>query len=284
MRDQLEEAHKHQQDGYGQAQHMNQVELPKRFYKDVDVVRGEEGFSITLDGRLLRTPGKKIDVVLPALSIAQEMAAEWAAQDKFIDPATMPMTRLINSALESGEEMVPAFRAEIGKFAGNDLLLYRADSPHELVEAQERSWDDALVKLARKFDVAFQPTFGIIHQPQPVSTLERLDATLEGQGLLSLTALVSITGLTGSGLLAIALLYQLLTPDEVWTAAHLDEDHQIRLWGEDEEAMDRRQKRRIEFDIAVFVVDALRSGLLASRLLALNSTRKPIGGVGGNLA
>jgi Chaperone required for the assembly of the mitochondrial F1-ATPase len=258
MRDQLEEAHKHRDDGYGRAQHLNQVELPKRFYTAVDVARGEEGYAITLDGRTLRTPGKKISVVLPVLGIAQAMAAEWAAQEKVINPATMPLTRLINSALESGEEMVPAFRAEIGKFVSNDLLLYRADSPQELVAEQERLWDDVLVRLARKFEVSFQPTIGIIHQPQPVSTLEKLDATLEGQGLLSLTALVSITGLTGSGLLTIALLHQLVSPDEVWTAAHVDEDHQIRLWGEDEEAAERRAKRRVEFDVAVSVVDALR--------------------------
>jgi len=258
MRDQLEEAHRHQDDGYGRAQHLNKVELPKRFYKTVDVARSEDGFSVTLDGRQLRTPGKKIPVILPVLSLAQEMAGEWAAQSEFIDPATMPMTRLINSAVESGEEMVPAFRAEIGKFAGNDLLLYRADSPQELVSEQERVWDGALVRLARKFDVAFQPTIGIIHQPQPVSTLEKLDAALEGQGLLSLTALVSITGLTGSGLLAIALLHQLVSADEVWLAAHVDEDHQIRLWGEDEEASERRAKRRVEFDVAVSVVEALR--------------------------
>ena len=258
MRDQLKEAHKHRDDGYGRAQHLNQVELPKRFYATVDVARGEDGFHITLDGRPLKTPGKKIAVVLPVLTIAQTMATEWAAQDKVIDPATMPLTRLINSALESGEEMVPAFRAEIGKFASNDLLLYRADSPQELVAEQERIWDDVLVKLARKFEVAFQPTIGIIHQAQPVSTLEKLDRTLEGQGLLGLTALVSITGITGSGLLAIALLYQLVSADEVWLAAHVDEDHQIRLWGEDEEASERRAKRRVEFDVAVSVVEALR--------------------------
>lgn len=258
MRDQLEDALKNQDAGYGQAQHMNQIELPKRFYRDVDVVRSEDGFQITLDGRPLKTPGRKNLVVLPALSLAQAMAEEWAAQETYINPATMPMTRLINSAVESGEEMVPAFREEVGKFVGNDLLLYRADSPQELVADQERVWDDVLVKVARKFEVGFQPTIGIIHQPQPVNTLKTLDSALEGQGLLSLTALVSITGLTGSGILAIALLHQLVTADEAWVAAHVDEDHQIRLWGEDEEAAERRAKRRVEFDIAVSVVEGLR--------------------------
>jgi chaperone required for assembly of F1-ATPase len=260
MRDQLEDAQKHINDGYGRAQHLNKVELPKRFYRQVDVARSAEGFSVTLDGRQVRTPGKKVPVVVPALSVAQTMAEEWAAQGEFIDPATMPMVRLVNSAVESGEEMIPEFRAEVIKFAGNDLLLYRADTPQDLVDEQERVWDGALVKVARHFDVAFQPTIGIIHQPQPAKTLEKLDQALEGQGLLPLTALVSITGLTGSGILALALLHKLMTPDEVWTAAHVDEDHQIRLWGEDEEAMERRAKRRIEFDTAVAVVHPVNAG------------------------
>ena len=259
MRDQLEDALNNQEFGYGQAQHINPIDLPKRFYKTVDVARLDDGYAVTLDGKQTRTPGRKLPVIVPALSIAQAMATEWAAQDKYVDPTTMPMVRLINSAVESGEENVPAFRAEIGKFAGNDLLLYRADTPQELVDDQELHWDGALVTLARHFDVAFQPTIGIIHQPQPASTLTKLDTALEGQGLLSLTALVSITGLTGSGLLAIALLHQLLTADQVWTAAHVDEDHQIRLWGEDDEAMTRRAKRRVEFDTAVSVVEALRA-------------------------
>ncbi|MBF0678564.1 MAG: ATPase [Devosia sp.] len=258
MRDQLEDAHKHMNDGYGRAQHLNKVELPKRFYKEVDVARVDDGYAVTLDGRQVRTPGHKIPIFVPALSIAQTLAAEWAAQGEFINPATMPMVRLINSAVESGDEKIPEFRAEVGKFAAGDLLLYRADSPQELVADQEREWDGALIALARKFDVAFQPTIGIIHQEQPAETLRKLDLALENEGLLSLTALVSITGITGSGLLAIGLLHGLFTPDQVWTAAHVDEDHQIRLWGEDEEASERRAKRRVEFDIAVAVVEALK--------------------------
>src|SRR5690606_30354207 len=91
MRDQLEDAHKHMNDGYGRAQHLNKVELPKRFYKEVDVARVDDGYAVTLDGRQVRTPGHKIPIFVPALSIAQTLAAEWVAQGEFIDPATMPM-------------------------------------------------------------------------------------------------------------------------------------------------------------------------------------------------
>lgn len=258
MRDQLEEALQHTQDGYGRAQHLQQVELPKRFYKDVGVAPFEGGFVVTLDGRQLRTPGKKVPIILPALSIAQTMAEEWAAQGEFVDARTMPTTRLINSAVESGEEAVPLFREEIIKFASGDLMLYRADSPQELVSQQEVSWDRPLVAISRHFGVAFQPTIGIIHQPQPQSTLDRLAESLTDEGLFVLTALVSITGLTGSGLLAIAFWSRLISAEEVWSAAHVDEDFQISQWGEDEEAAERRAKRRAEFDSAIAVLQAMR--------------------------
>ena len=258
MRDQLDDIQKHLNDGYGRAQHLNRVELPKRFYKDVAAGPFEGGFVVTLDGRPVKTPGKKLPVIVPSATIATTMAGEWAGQGEFINPATMPMVRLINSAVESGEEMVPAFRDEIIKFAAGDLLLYRAESPQELVSEQEVAWDNALTVLARHFGVSFQPTVGIIHQDQPKATLDRLAQSLTEENLFTLTALVSITGLTGSGLLAIGLLHRLFSAEQVWRAAHVDEDYQISQWGQDEEAAERRAKRREEFDIAVAVVDALR--------------------------
>jgi chaperone required for assembly of F1-ATPase len=257
MREFLEDAEAHRDDGYGRAQHLNKVELPKRFYKEVGVGSAPGGFAVTLDGKTPRTPAQK-PVVVPQQALAEAMAAEWAAQGEFIDPRTMPIVRLVNSGIEAGEERHAALRAEIVKYAGNDLLLYRADHPRELVAEQERLWDAALVLLARRFEIGFQPTIGILHQPQPAPTLERLAASLADTNLIEAVTLNSLTGITGSGLLAIALREGLMSAEDVWTAAHVDEDHNIRLWGEVHEARDRREKRRLEFDAAVKVLGIVR--------------------------
>jgi chaperone required for assembly of F1-ATPase len=105
--------------------------------------------------------------------------------------------------------------------------------------------------------VTFQPTIGILFQPQPQQTLERLSSALADEPLLTLAAMNSIMSITGSGLLAIALRHRLVTAEEVWVAAHVDEDHQIGLWGEVEEITTRRAKRRSEFDAAVRVLELL---------------------------
>lgn len=256
MREFLEDAEKHREDGYGRAQARAQPQLPKRFYKAAGIRRVDGGFAVTLDDRPTKTPGG-VPVVVPFEALAEAIAAEWGGQGDLIDPETMPMLRLVNSALESGEERVPAFRDEVVKYAGNDLLLYRADTPRELVAEQERVWDAALVKIARHFDVGFQPTIGILHQPQPEATLSRLAAAVADETLLPLAALVSITGITGSGLLALALRHHLMTAEEVWIAAHVDEDYNIRLWGEVAEATERRASRRREFDAAVALLGML---------------------------
>lgn len=257
MREFLEEVHKHMDDGYGRAQKAMKDDLPKRFYKDVGVAPAEGGFVVTLDGRPTKTPGRT-PVTVPVSGLATIMAKEWAAQGERIDPRSMPMVRLINSAVESGEGRIPDFRAEVVKYAAGDLMLYRAEAPKELVAEQEAIWDDALVKLARHFGLSFQPTMGIIHQEQPAATLAKLSEVLEGEGLLVLTALVTITGITGSGLLAVGFWHKLFTADHVWTAAHIDEDFQASQWGVDEEAMERRARRKADFDMAVKLLELMR--------------------------
>lgn len=257
MREFLEDADAHREDGYGRAQAHVKRELPKRFYKAATVTLVAGGFAVGLDGRIPKTPGMK-PVVVPTAEIAEAMAAEWSAQGEFIDPETMPLVRLINSAVEAGEESMPALRAEIVKYAGNDMLLYRADSPESLVARQEQHWDAVLVALARHLGIAFQPTVSILHQAQPPATLSKLAAVLEDEPLLPLVAMNAITSITGSGLLAIAHRHGLLDAEQTWLAAHVDEDHNIELWGEVEEITTRRRKRRAEFDSAVRLLAMLK--------------------------
>ncbi|HHG89166.1 MAG TPA: ATPase [Devosia sp.] len=253
MREIIEEAHKHMDDGYGRAQAHTKIQLPKRFYKKAEVGETAEGFSILLDGRATKTPGR-IPVLLPSRDLAKLMAEEWQAQESHIDAASMPVVRLVNSAVEGGKAALGALRGEILSFAGNDLLLFRADSPAELVALQEKHWDAMLTKISRHFSVKFRPVVGVIHQDQPEATLRKLKSSLSDLNHFAATALMSITGLTGSGLLAIALRHGLADGTSVWEAAHVDEDYNARVWGADGEAEARLEKRRAEFDAALKVL------------------------------
>ncbi len=258
MRDMLEEAEAHRTDGYRAAKIANRQPELRRFYKEVSVGPQDGGWAVLLDGKPVRTPGRKI-VAAPSEALAEAMAAEFAAQGEVVQFRDMPIVRLVNAAVEGGAEAAGAMREEIAKFAGTDLLLYRADSPESLVAAQDEAWDPVLVALARRLGVKFQPTIGIVHQAQPAITLQRVRETLEGEGHVALAALLSITNLTGSALLTVALRLGLSDPDAVWTAAHVDEDFNRRQWGEDAEAAARRAFRTAEYEAAVAVLGALGS-------------------------
>ena len=230
--------------------------LPKRFYAEVTATPRGDGHAVHLDGRPLRTPGKLV-LILPTASLAEAIAAEWAAQKDQIDPLTMPLTRLANSVRDQVDGREREVRADIVKYAGSDLVCYRADSPEGLVAAQARAWDPALDWARRVLGCDLAVGTGIVHVAQSAQSraaIETAIAPLEGFRLASAHVM---TTLLGSVVLALAVLHRQVTADDAWAAAHVDEDWQIAKWGADAEAVRRRDARLVEFQAAVRLCDLL---------------------------
>ena len=220
--------------------------LPKRFYNSVAVRDDGTGFALLLDGKPVRTPGKA-KLLLPTRALAEAVAEEWKAQEDHIDPATMPLTKLANSAIDGVAGHERAVIDDIMAHAGSDLLCYRAGGPRGLVEAQRRSWDPVIAWAKSALGAPLALAEGIVHVTQPQASLDRLRERLSDRDPFSLSALHVMTALSGSALLAIAVAEGRLTPEEAWAAAHVDEDWQISQWGEDAEARERRASRRRDF-------------------------------------
>ncbi len=230
-------------------------DLPKRFYKTVDVHAGAAGFRVELDGRPIRSPGGN-HLTVPTRDLGEAVAEEWRRQAELIDPATMPLTRLVNSALDAVCREADRVRADIVNYAGNDLLLYRAASPDELIERQNTIWGPIVGWAEKRLAGRFLLAAGIVHVEQSPETLTAFEKALAPVDPLSLTAVHVITTLTGSALLALAVLERHLTADAAWAAAHMDEDWNMDLWGRDEEALARRETRFAEYGAAVSVLVA----------------------------
>jgi chaperone required for assembly of F1-ATPase len=226
--------------------------LPKRFYKDVTVLEEPNGFAIGLDARKLKTPAKA-DLILPVHAAAEAIAEEWRAQSENIDPRTMPLTRLVNSALDGVARDVPSVIEDTVRYAGSDLVCYRAAEPGGLVAAQSQMWDPVLAFARDKLGARFICVEGITFAEQPPRAIAAVrDAIVQstGERPLAVAALHVMTTLTGSVLLALAVARRELTPDAAWDAAHVDEDFQTRVWGADVEALERRARRFKEMQAA----------------------------------
>jgi chaperone required for assembly of F1-ATPase len=167
-----------------------------------------------------------------------------------IDPATMPLTRFANSILDGVIGREPEVRADILKYAGSDLLCYRAEGPASLVQRQAAAWDRVLAWAREAFNARLVLTAGVMPVAQPDHALAGIAAALEELDAYRLTSIHVMTTLTGSALLALAHSHGALTVDEAWAAAHIDEDWQIEQWGEDYEAAQRRQYRWSEMQAA----------------------------------
>lgn len=216
--------------------------LPKRFYDSVDIEENA-GFSLKLDGRPVRTPARQI-ISLPDRGMAEKLAEEWRAQETFIDPKTMPITRLVNSALDGVSTQSAAVATEILNFAGSDLLCYRAEDPERLVEQQNKHWDPVLSWFEEEHGARFNLAAGVLYIEQPEESLKVIETMISRyEDPLRLAALHSMTSLLGSCLLALATGAGSLTVGRAWDAAHVDEDWNIEQWGADEEATQRRAYR-----------------------------------------
>ncbi|MBY0382108.1 MAG: ATPase [Xanthobacteraceae bacterium] len=226
----------------------------KRFYKAVDVAETPDGFAVRLDGKLIRTPGKKV-LAAPLREIADIMAAEWEAQKETIDPLSMPMTRLANSTIDGVTDNVTAVREDIAKYLGSDLLFYRASFPEELIARQGEHWDPALRWAADYLGAHFILTEGVMHVKQPDTAVHAAHQALP-ENAWQVAASHIVTTVTGSALLALALQHGARTPEQVWAAAHVDDDWNSGQWGEDEEVTARRASRLRDFEAAAKVLTA----------------------------
>jgi chaperone required for assembly of F1-ATPase len=230
----------------------------KRFYATAGVVEAADGFAITLDGRPIRTPSGR-QVVAPRRQIAEAIAAEWEGQREAIDPLTMPLTRFANSVVDAVVDRVEAVSDDVAKYFGSDLLFYRAGHPDALVAREATHWDPVLFWAADALGAHFILAEGIVHVRQPDSAVAAARAALPADPW-SIAALHVITTLTGSALLALALVHGLLDQDQVWAAAHVDEDWNIEKWGADEEVAARRAARLVDFRAAASILRALNPG------------------------
>ena len=165
----------------------------------------------------------------------------------------MPLTRLANAIIDGVADAPLPVAAEIGKYLASDLLFYRAGAPPGLVERQPHHWDPILDWARQALGADFKLGEGVIHVAQPEAALAAARAAIP-RDPWRLGAVHSMTTLTGSALLALALAHGALSAEAAWQAAHVDEDWNMEQWGRDDMALARRDFRFAEFEAAATVL------------------------------
>lgn len=233
-------------------------QLPARFYREVTVEPREGGFQLLLDGRPARTKLAK-PLAAETEAAAALLAKEWAAQGARIDPATMPVTRMLHAAIDHVSGAMAEVRADIVQFARTDVVCYRAGEPEKLVALQAQHWDPVLAHIETRHGGRFMLSEGIRHVEQPPEAIAGISRALAA--ITSPTALAAIhvlTTLAGSALIALAVTEGALTAEAGFDAGEVDADFEASVWGEDEEASARRALRLGDFVAAANLFAAHR--------------------------
>ena len=205
-------------------------------------------------------------LAVPVPELAGAIAEEWAAQGEYIEPAKMPLTRLANTIIDGVAAARGQVAAEIRKYLASDLVFYRAETPAPLRARQAQHWDPIVAWARQALGADFKLGTGVVHVAQSAAALDAAAAAIPDDAILEdaileddwrLGALHAATTLTGSALIALALLRGVITAEAAWAAAHVDEDWNMEQWGSDEIALQRRAFRFAEFQAAAEVLRVL---------------------------
>lgn len=218
----------------------------KRFWKEATPEAVEGGFSVRLDGRPVKTPAKRA-LFVPTHALAEAIAQEWDAQSEEINPESMPLTRLANSALDKVAPQFAEVAAHLAEYGGSDLLCYRADQPEGLVARQKEAWDPLLDWINAHQGIRLDVQDGIMPVAQPAESTEKLSRITQSLETFELTAFHELVTLPGSWVLGFAVLSDHLSATEAWDIATIDEVWQEEQWGADEEAQEVRAIKRAAF-------------------------------------
>ncbi len=218
----------------------------KRFWDAASVETAGQGFTVHLDARPLRTPGKSA-LIVPTRDMAAGIAAEWDAQSGVIDPNTMPITRAANSAIEKVAPQRDAVVDELAGYGKSDLICYRATGPDALIEQQQSAWDPWLAWSANALDAPLVTTQGVMPVAQPDASLTRLHAEVADFDNFQLAGFHDLVAISGSLILSLAVTAGKLDPADAWRISRVDELWQISQWGADEEAAEHAARKEQAF-------------------------------------
>ena len=229
----------------------------KRFYKEVSVAHGVNGFAVLLDGKPVKTPGRRA-LALPTERLADAIAVEWQSQGGEIIATTMPLLRLANTVIDGVALNARDVVTAILRFGENDLLCYRAHQPPELVKRQMEGWNPLLDWVRQRHGARMTVTEGFAHVDQSLDALGALRQALEEFDPFSLAALHVIASITGSTVLALAVAEGFIPGAYAFQLSRIDETYQAEKWGEDAEAVKRAALLAHELDKAVEMIALVR--------------------------
>jgi chaperone required for assembly of F1-ATPase len=217
----------------------------KRFYKMASTAAAAGGHAVHLDGKPIKTPAGHA-LVAPTAALADAVMAEWAAQGDTIDPALMPLTQILTTAIDRAIPQRAAITAEILNYLDTDLLCYRTDRDDGLSRWQSERWDPPLDWFTHRYGVPLATTAGLSALRQPAAAHDAAARAVAALDDYRFSALQLVVAISGSLVLGLALAEEAIDASAVFAAANVEEDFKAALYNEDIHGRAPHQEKREE--------------------------------------
>jgi chaperone required for assembly of F1-ATPase len=199
-------------------------------------------WQIFLDEKPIKTPAGN-PVIVPTRGLADAIAGEWRSEGDKMRRERMGLARLANTAIDRVSENRALAVAELLKFAGGDLLCFRASGPTQLAERQSAVWDPLMEWAGKRYGISLETRCDIAPLTLRSGDVAALNSLLLQVDEFSLAGLVAAANILGSVILALALREGRVDAAQTLEAADLDSRYQAEIWGEDSELTSRNANR-----------------------------------------
>ncbi len=209
----------------------------RRFYELVTTEDTSEGIVINLDGRPVKAKSGQ-SLFAPNESAASFMVEEWLAQGEDIIPDTMPVTQIISTMIDRVIEQRPSISPLVLKYLDTDLICYLADMPKELADEQSKYWAPVRKWFEQKYDVSLETTTSLAAVLQDKKAHDGVALYVDGLDDLHFTLLQLVTSVSGSLILALAMLDKEISALDVFNACFIEEHHKDKIYDADKYGLD----------------------------------------------
>ena len=216
----------------------------KRFYESAAAARLSDadggGYTVALDGRALKTPGKKISSV-PTKSLAMALATEWDDQQDVVRTDAMPLYTLACSAIDLDEARAASIKEELGRYLATDTVCFqvsegesfKSESLGELRARQQAAWTPLIEWMADTFGGRMSVAGDLSPRVPPHD--DALIASVEGRiadmSRWEIAAMESMANGAKSLVVPLALHARRITAEAAVEASRVEMVHQIAEGG-----------------------------------------------------
>lgn len=227
----------------------------KRFWKTVTLTGQDKAYNLLLDGKPVKTPAQN-NFVIPVRSVGELIVEEWTAQEIYINPHNMPVTRLLNTSIDRVAVHKSDIINQLLAYISTDTLCFVTPANSGLRTQQNAIWTPVILWAQAYLDHPVIQTHTF--DPPVQSYNNTVRNILNDFTAFELTCLYECITLSGSVLIGLAIWQQAINVNDLWKASVLEETWQAQYWGMDQEAAQTLENKKEDFLRASHILHLLK--------------------------